>query len=66
MKFQTKKRENSLKYFLKLEEERKKEKIRRSKELLKKYRESDLNLNLGKYNPEYDIIKPRIPKAYIR
>ena len=60
------KRENSLKYFLKLEEERKKEKIKRSKELLKKYRESDLNLNLGKYNPEYDIIKPRIPKAYIR
>ena len=60
------KRENNIKYFMELKELRKKEKIKKSRELLKKYKEDDSNLNLGKYNPNYNLIKPRIPKAFIR
>ena len=45
---------------------RKKEKIKRSKDILIKYRNSENNLGLGKYSPNYDSIKPRIPHAFIR
>ena len=45
---------------------RKKEKIKRSKDILTKYRNSVNNLTLGKYSPNYDSIKPRIPHAFIR
>ena len=55
------KQEKNRKYFLELREERKKVK---NKELLEININSDLNY--GKYNPKYEIIKPRLPNVLIR
>ena len=60
------KREKSIKFLLNQKALRKKEKIKRSKDILTKYRNSENNLTLGKYSPNYDSIKPRIPYAFIR
>ena len=59
-------RENNKNYFIQLKELRKKQKIKKSKEILKKFKDSDSNLILGKYNPNFDSVKPRIPHALIR
>ena len=40
--------------------------MKRSKDILIKYRNNENNLTLGKYSPNYDSIKPRIPHAFIR
>ena len=59
-------RENNKNYFIQLKKQRKKQKMKKSKEILKKYKENDSNLMLGKYNPNFDSVKPRIPHALIR
>ena len=59
-------RENNKKYFVELKELRKRQKIKKSKEILERYKDNDSNLILGKYNPNFDSVKPRIPHALIR
>ena len=55
------------KKYLKEEElRRKKERLKKRIELLKKYKENDSNIDPGKYHPNYDVIKRRYPCAYIR
>ena len=62
------KKENNKKkkIFLKFNALRKNEKMKKSEEILKKYKENDKHLILSKYNPNYDYIKPRIFHAFIR
>ena len=50
----------------KLKEERKNEIIKDSQKIIKLSRDNDSNLNLVNYNPNYDIIKPRLPNIIIR
>ena len=60
------KREINKKYLLEEEGRRKKERLKKRIERLKKYRDSDSNIDPGKYHPNYDAIKRRYPCAYIR
>lgn len=54
--------EKNFKFLLKKEKERKNKIAKKRNELLEKIKETDPNIMLGKYNPNYDIIKPRIRK----
>ena len=47
-------------------EKRKKERVQDRLERLKKWRQSDSNLDPGKYHPNYDFIKRKITNVYIR
>ena len=47
-------------------EKRKKERLKDRLERLKKWRESDSNVDPGKYHPNYDFIKRKIRNVYIR
>ena len=47
-------------------EKRKKERVQDRLERLKKWRQSDSNLDPGKYHPNYDFIKRKITSVYIR
>lgn len=60
------KREINKKYLLEEEGRRKKERLKKRIERLKKFRDSDSNIDPGKYHPNYDAIKRRYPCAYIR
>ena len=54
------------KYILEEEGRRKKERLKKRIERLKKFRDSNSNIDPGKYHPNYDAIKRRYPCAYIR
>jgi len=60
------KKEINKKYIKEEEGKRKKERLRKRIERLKKFRDSDSNIDPGKYHPNYDAIKRRYPCAYIR
>ena len=47
-------------------EKRKKERLKDRLERLKKWRESESNVDPGKYHPNYDFIKKKIRNIYIR
>ena len=47
-------------------ERRKRERLQDRLERLKKWRESDSNLDPGKYHPNYDFIRKKITSVYIR
>ena len=60
------KKEINKKYIKEEEGKRKKERLRKRIERLKKFRDSDSNIDPGKYHPNYDAIKRRYPCVYIR
>ena len=60
------KSEINKKYLKEEEGRRKKERLKKRIELLKKYKENDSKIDPGKYHPNYDVIKRRYPCAYIR
>lgn len=60
------KREINRKYLLEEEGKRKRERLKKRIEKLKKFKESDSNIDPGKYHPNYDVIKRRYPCAFIR
>ena len=60
------KAEKSKKFFLKLKEEKKNEKIKNIKNSIKFNNDNDSDLIFGNYNPNYDVIKPRLPNVLIR
>ena len=47
-------------------ERRKKERLQIRLDRLKKWRQSNNSLDPGKYHPNYDFIKRKIPSVYIR
>jgi len=54
------------KYLIEEQSKRKMDRLKKRIERLKKFRESDSNIDSGKYHPNYDAIKRRSPCAYIR
>ena len=60
------KKEINKKYIKEEDWKRKKERLRKRIERLKKFRDSDSNIDPGKYHPNYDAIKRRYPCVYIR
>ena len=60
------KKEISKKYLVEEEDKRKRERLRKRVELLRKFKASDSIIDPGKYHPNYDAIKRRNPCAYIR
>ena len=60
------KRDNNKIYFLNFDALRKKERLKKSQEILKKYKENKNQLTLNNYYPNYDYIKPKIFHAFIR
>jgi hypothetical protein len=60
------KKEVNKKYVVEEEDKRKRQRLRKRVELLRKFKSSDSNIDPGKYHPNYDVIKKRNPCAYIR
>ena len=60
------KKEINKQYIKEEEGKRKKERLKKRIELLRKYKENDSNIDPGKYHPNYDAIKRRYPCVYIR
>ena len=60
------KKEINKKYILEEGDKRKRERLLKRIELLRKFKASDSNIDPGKYHPNYDAIKKRYPCAYIR
>ena len=59
-------KEINKKYLIEEEGKRKKERLKKRIERLKKFKDSDSNIDPAKYHPNYDAIKRRYPCAYIR
>ena len=59
-------KEINKKFLIEEEGKRKKERLKKRIERLKKFKENDSNIDPGKYHPNYDAIKRRYPCAYIR
>ena len=59
-------KEVNKKYVVEEEDKRKRQRLRKRVELLRKFKASDSVIDPGKYHPNYDVIKRRNPCAYIR
>ena len=64
--YDTGKKEINKKYIKEEEDKRKKERLKKRIELLKRFKENDSNIDSGNYHPNYDAIKRRYPSVYIR
>ena len=60
------KNEINRKYLLEEEIKRKRERLKKRIDKLKQFKESDSNIDPGKYHPNYNAIKRRCPCAFIR